>query len=57
MRAPRTTYRGLEGALDRSVPNVEWLGALPNREVLSLMRDEALELFNSWAAKTDKVEY
>ena len=23
----------------------------------SLMRDEALELFNSWAAKTDKVEY
>ena len=25
--------------------------------LLSLMRDEAFELFNSWAAKTDKVEY
>ena len=25
--------------------------------MLNLMRDEALELFHSWAAKTDKIEY
>jgi tRNA(Arg) A34 adenosine deaminase TadA len=25
--------------------------------LLSLMRDEALEVFNGWAAKSDKVKY
>ena len=25
--------------------------------LMNLMRDEALEVFNNWAAKTDKVEY